>query len=80
MQISHESIYTYIYTIAKGALKKELISYLFQQKRIGAMSVRPTPWNSARALSSNGKNPIHGLDGVIFDAKLCIEVRQGAES
>lgn len=32
MQISHESIYTYIYTIAKGALKKELISYLRQQK------------------------------------------------
>jgi IS30 family transposase len=32
MQVSHECIYTYIYTIAKGALKKELISYLKQQK------------------------------------------------
>lgn len=32
MQVSHETIYTYIYTIAKGELKKELISYLRQQK------------------------------------------------
>lgn len=32
MQVSHETIYTYIYTIAKGDLKKELISYLRQQK------------------------------------------------
>ena len=28
MQISHESIYKYIYTVARGELKKELISYL----------------------------------------------------
>jgi len=28
MNISHETIYQYIYTVAKGALKKELISYL----------------------------------------------------
>ena len=33
MQVSHESIYTYIYTIAKGALRKELIGCLFQQKK-----------------------------------------------
>lgn len=32
MQVSHETIYTYIYAIAKGDLKKELISYLRQQK------------------------------------------------
>ena len=28
MQVSHESIYKYIYTVARGELKKELISYL----------------------------------------------------
>ena len=32
MQVSHESIYTYIYIKAKGALKKELISHLRQEK------------------------------------------------
>jgi transposase, IS30 family len=46
MQISHESIYTYIYTIAKGALKKELISYLFQQK-----SRRKKPESNVEILS-----------------------------
>lgn len=46
MQISHESIYTYIYTIAKGALKKELISYLRQQK-----STRKKPESTGEILS-----------------------------
>lgn len=32
MQISHESIYKYIYTVARGELKKELISYLRYEK------------------------------------------------
>lgn len=32
MQISHESIYTYIYVLARGEMKKELISYLRQGK------------------------------------------------
>jgi transposase, IS30 family len=32
MQISHESIYTYIYIKTKGELRKELISYLRQEK------------------------------------------------
>jgi len=32
MQVSHESIYKYIYTVARGALKKELISYLRYSK------------------------------------------------
>ena len=32
MQISHESIYKYIYTVARGELKKELISYLRYNK------------------------------------------------
>jgi len=33
MQVSHESIYTYIYLWAKGELRKELISHLRQEKR-----------------------------------------------
>jgi IS30 family transposase len=34
MHISHETIYQYIYLQAKGELKKELISYLRQHKRM----------------------------------------------
>jgi len=34
MQVSHESIYTYIYLKAKGELRKELISYLRQEKKV----------------------------------------------
>lgn len=33
MNVSHESIYTYIYLLPKGSLKKELIHYLRQHKR-----------------------------------------------
>lgn len=33
MNISHESIYSYIYLLPKGELKKELISYLRQEKK-----------------------------------------------
>jgi len=33
MQVSHESIYTYIYVLPRGALRKELISYLRQGSR-----------------------------------------------
>lgn len=33
MQISHESIYTYIYLLPRGELRKELISYLRQKKK-----------------------------------------------
>ena len=34
MQISHESIYTYIYILPRGELKKELISYLRQKRKL----------------------------------------------
>ncbi len=34
MHLSHESIYTYIYLLPKGALKKELILYLRQHKKL----------------------------------------------
>lgn len=33
MQVSHETIYTYIYVLPRGALRKELISYLRQGRR-----------------------------------------------
>ena len=33
MQISNESIYTFIYVLPKGELKKELIGYLRQKKK-----------------------------------------------
>jgi IS30 family transposase len=33
MQVSHESIYTYIYVLPRGALRKELIGYLRQGAR-----------------------------------------------
>lgn len=34
MQISHESIYTYIYVLPRGELKKELISHLRQHRKL----------------------------------------------
>lgn len=34
MQISHESIYTYLYVLPRGTLKKELISYLRQGRKV----------------------------------------------
>lgn len=33
MQLSHESIYTYVYILGHGALKKELYNYLRQKKK-----------------------------------------------
>lgn len=33
MQVSHEAIYTYIYVLPRGALRRELISYLRQGRR-----------------------------------------------
>jgi len=33
MQVSHETIYTYLYTLPRGELRKELISYLRQGQR-----------------------------------------------
>ena len=33
MQISHEAIYTYLYVLPKGELRKELLSYLRQHQR-----------------------------------------------
>lgn len=45
MRVSHETIYTYLYALPRGALRKELISYLRQEKktrrrRIGSLEKR----------------------------------------
>lgn len=34
MQVSHESIYTYLYVLPRGELKRELLSYLRQKRRL----------------------------------------------
>lgn len=41
-QLSHESIYTYLYVLSKGELKKELIGYLRQKKRLRKRRKRQT--------------------------------------
>ncbi len=42
MHVSHESIYTYIYLLPKGALRKELIRYLRQHKKLRKNRKRST--------------------------------------
>lgn len=34
MNVSHETIYTYLYMLTKGELRKELISHLWQEKKL----------------------------------------------
>lgn len=52
MRISHESIYTYIYCLPRGGLRKELISCLRQE----------------RTLRKNRKKNVHSRQGAIQDA------------
>jgi len=40
MRASHETIYTHIYILPRGSLKKELISYLRQKKKIRGQTLR----------------------------------------
>lgn len=56
MNISHESIYTYIYVLTRGELKKELISYLRQAK-------------SKRYQKRNHKNRSRIIDGICIDQR-----------
>jgi IS30 family transposase len=52
MQVSHETIYTYLYVLPRGALKKELLSYLRQQRKY-----RRKRNNRAKELDNRGKIP-----------------------
>lgn len=49
MQASHETIYTYLYMLPKGELKKELIGYLRQKKKLRK--------NRKQSKDSRGKIP-----------------------
>jgi IS30 family transposase len=51
MQVSHESIYSYIYLLPKGSLKKELIRYLRQHKK--KRKSRPQASNDRRGSIPN---------------------------
>ena len=53
MRISHEAIYTYIYVLPRGSLKKELLSYLRQQKKYRRRKNR----NKARTEEKRGQIP-----------------------
>lgn len=52
MQISHETIYTYLYVLPRGVLKKELLSYLRQQRKY-----RRKRNNRAKESDNRGKIP-----------------------
>lgn len=48
MQTSHEAIYTYIYVLPKGSLKKELLLYLRQQKKYRRRKGKNQPRNDEK--------------------------------
>lgn len=48
MHISHEAIYTYIYILPKGSLKKELLLYLRQQKKYKRRKGKNQPRNEEK--------------------------------
>ena len=48
MRISHEAIYTYIYILPRGSLKKELLSYLRQQKKYRRRQGKNQPRNDEK--------------------------------
>ena len=48
MRISHEAIYTYIYVLPRGSLKKELLSYLRQQKTYKRRKGKNQPRNEEK--------------------------------
>lgn len=48
MQISHEAIYTYIYILPRGSLKKELLSFLRQQKKYRRRKGKNQPRNDEK--------------------------------
>lgn len=48
MQTSHEAIYTYIYVLPRGSLKKELLLYLRQQKKYRRRKGKNQPRNNEK--------------------------------
>jgi IS30 family transposase len=48
MHISHEAIYSYIYVLPRGSLKKELLSYLRQQKKYKRRKGKHQPRNDEK--------------------------------
>ncbi len=48
MHISYEAIYTYIYVLPRGSLKKELLSYLRQQKKYRRRKGKNQPRNEEK--------------------------------
>ena len=53
MQVSHETIYSYIYVLPRGSLKKELLLYLRQQKKYKRRKGK----NQSRIEEKRGKIP-----------------------
>lgn len=53
MRISHETIYSYIYVLPRGSLKKELLGYLRQQKKYRRRKGK----NQARREEKRGQIP-----------------------
>lgn len=48
MRVSHETIYTYIYVLPRGSLKKELLAYLRQQKKYRRRKGKNQPRNEEK--------------------------------
>lgn len=48
MRVSHETIYTYIYVLPRGSLKKELLGYLRQQKKYRRRQGKNQPKNEEK--------------------------------
>jgi len=66
MQLSHESIYTYLYVLPKGSLRKELIGYLRQRKRLRKRRKRSTEQRGTiPEMISIEERPAHVADRII---------------
>jgi len=57
MQISHESIYTYVYLLGRGALKKSLHTYLRQKKVVRNYRKRASPHRQFEEMISIEERP-----------------------
>jgi IS30 family transposase len=53
MRISHEAIYSYLYVLPKGQLRKELLSYLRQQRKLRRRRIKNKKSNETRGKLPN---------------------------